>query len=526
MKRKYRLKRAFLSAFILLLFAVFPLYTENAVKAGDIVISLDFNKKADRDLWSRKPFAQWEKDSSLDQTVLFVNVPAERAGNANMIDMELDLSPYSGTKLGFKCLARAEKATKPPQPYLGVKYMLYINSESGQSWINQNDVYGTFDWKELSFAVTIPEGLFDARLSLGLQGSSGKVWFTGISAFVIRPKRPPPTKINKDKPVYKGHNLPRLRGVMSPTLFREEDIRVLGREWKANLIRWQLVRAWGKPDTDRDLTEYDQWIDRKCGELEKTLEACRKYGIKLVIDLHSPPGGRYEDNNMAMFYEKKYNDHFIRTWEKLAGKFKGHPALWAYDLVNEPVQNRLSPKGMDFWATQERTARAVRKIDPETAIIIEADEWDSPLSFGNLFPVDVPNVIYEAHMYVPGEFTHQGVYNRKTGIRYPGKINNIFYNKETLTKVLQPVRDFQLAYHVHIYIGEFSAIRWAPGAAAYLRDCIEIFEVYDWDWSYHAFREWSGWSVEYENTETDKKAVKKTDRGNVLFSWFAKNKKP
>ncbi len=39
---------------------------------------------------------------------------------------------------------------------------------------------------------------------------------------------------------------------------------------------------------------------------------------------------------------------------------------------------------------------------------------------------------------------------------------------------------------------------WAPGAGEYLRDCIDIFEEYGWDWCYHAFREWEGWSVERE----------------------------
>ena len=32
-------------------------------------------------------------------------------------------------------------------------------------------------------------------------------------------------------------------------------------------------------------------------------------------------------------------------------------------------------------------------------------------------------------------------------------------------------------------------------------DCIDIFEEYGWDWSYHAFREWGGWSVEREGPD-------------------------
>ena len=63
---------------------------------------------------------------------------------------------------------------------------------------------------------------------------------------------------------------------------------------------------------------------------------------KMVIDLHSPPGGRSTGRDMNMFYEKKYADHFIECWKRIAQRFKGNPAVWAYDLINEPVQNRQS----------------------------------------------------------------------------------------------------------------------------------------------------------------------------------------
>jgi hypothetical protein len=104
------------------------------------------------------------------------------------------------------------------------------------------------------------------------------------------------------------------------------------------------------------------------------------------------------------------------------------------------------------------------------------------------------------------------------------------YDKEALRQVLAPVREFQRAYNVHIYAGEFSAIRWAPGAARYLADCIDLFEEYGWDWSYHAYREWPGWSVEHENQpaspDIHKPAATDTDRKEVLLRWFKKNQKP
>lgn len=80
-----------------------------------------------------------------------------------------------------------------------------------------------------------------------------------------------------------------------------------------------------------------------------------------------------------------------------------------------------------------------------------------------------------------------------------------------------------------IYIGEFSAIRWAPddSACRYLRDAIEIFESHGWDWSYHAFREWQGWSVEHgEDRANAGPAAAPSSRERLLREWYGRNRKP
>ena len=94
---------------------------------------------------------------------------------------------------------------------------------------------------------------------------------------------------------------------------------------------------------------------------------------------------------------------------------------------------------------------------------------------------------------------------------------------------MRPAIDFQGEFNVHVYVGEFSAIRWAPDSSAYryLRDLIELFEEYRWDWSYHAFREWPGWSVEHTTTRDDwSRSPTPTDREKLLKSRFARNEKP
>lgn len=129
-------------------------------------------------------------------------------------------------------------------------------------------------------------------------------------------------------------------------------------------------------------------------------------------------------------------------------------------------------------------------------------------------------------MYMPGTFTHQlvgntfGVKGNMQKVSYPDPV----WNKEMLRNVLVPVRTFQKKHNARIFVGEFSAPIWAPGAEKYLADCISLFEEYGWDWTYHAFREWKGWSLEHEG-DWPNQIRPSTDnpRKRVLLREFQKN---
>ena len=54
-------------------------------------------------------------------------------------------------------------------------------------------------------------------------------------------------------------------------------------------------------------------------------------------------------------------------------------------------------------------------------------------------------------------------------------------------------------------------------------------QEYGWDWSYHAFREWPGWSLEHADLPVDKgRHVPDggTARVAVLKGWFQRNQRP
>lgn len=516
------------TATLLLIASVFCTAGYAAPQPGDVVFETRFDTPAEQQAWPRADFAKWATGHG-GAPSLCITVPSGQAEAGHMIALPLDLTPYRGCRLLFECMAKADNVTKPSAPYLGVKFMLSHRSEKlGPFWNNENDVFGTFDWRPLRFSVPIEPDAVDGQIHLGLQGSSGTVWFDAVKITVFRRPLVRPTPPTNPPPAFKGHDLPRLRGVMSPNVFRDEDLRVLGTEWKANVIRWQLTRNWGKPGTDRDLAEYDRWLDGRLDELDTALVASSRYGIRVVIDMHSPPGGRTASNDLAIFNELPYQDHWVALWEKIARRYKGNAAVWGYDLINEPVQTVPPPEGgTDYLGAQVRAAKAIRAIDPDMPIFIEAAQWDAASGYAELEPVAIPNVVYEVHMYVPSDFTHQGVTGKWTPTAYPGAIGGKVWDKEQLRQVLQPVRDFQLAYNVQIYVGEFSAIRWAPGAARYLSDCIALFEEYGWDWTYHAYREWDGWSVEHGPDPQNHEPTKEpTESKKVLLEWFAKNVQP
>lgn len=300
-------------------------------------------------------------------------------------------------------------------------------------------------------------------------------------------------------------DLPRLRGVMLPNIPQEKDFADL-HDLGATLVRYQMNPVGTKLKADATEAEviayFDKWIGERLDHLQKNvLGWCRKYGIRLVLDIHGCCGGREPGGEVRMYHNPRYAAHFVETWEKIARRFAGNEdVIYGYDIFNEPVQTELPSEGCDYWTLQKRCGEAIRRHDRKTPVIVECSNWDCPNGYCSMSPLALDNVIYQVHCYDPHEFTHQfvGGGNRKP-TAYPfTRPDGTRIDKAWQRKNLQPVLDFQKKHGAKIYVGEFSAITWAEGADRYIRDEIELFEEFGWDWTYHAFREWDGWSVEHE----------------------------
>jgi endoglucanase len=501
-----------------------------AGERGEILFKTDFE--------SDEPLRAWRAEGNPNVRIVpgFQSAQglqvATSVGLSNVsVRLQLPVEALRGARLQCDAVVRASEVSPPPQPWNGVKFMLVLAGPEPTIYAQQDNVAGTFDWRRISFTTRVPASATNATLVLGLEQVSGLAAFDDVRIRILTPARARPA-VAPTGPVFKGHSLPRLRGAMIGPQFGTNDLRVLAGEWGANHIRWQLI--WGgfpaSPADTADLPAYDQWLEGELCRLDALLPELDRAGVKLVLDLHTPPGGRLKaDSVCRIFQERKFQDHFVAVWERLARRYRTADCIWAYDLVNEPCEGSVPDDLLDWQGLALRTARAIRAIDPERALIIEPAPWGGPAALENLAPLSVPGIVYSVHMYEPHAFTHQGVYDKRTGLTYPGAIEGRQWDQAALRRVLQPVVDFQRDYGVHIYLGEFSAIRWAPGSSAhdYLRDCITIFEEQGWDWAYHAFREWDGWSVEHGPEQANRARVAPpTDREQLLRAWFAKNARP
>ncbi|MHB8970707.1 MAG: glycoside hydrolase family 5 protein [Pirellulaceae bacterium] len=465
--------------------------------------------------------------------VLLVERPVGSPSGSATVQIALPVEPMRGYVVDFTARVKAENVQGKPNPWNGVKFMApWTRANGDTNWPAEQFEEGSFAWRPVAFRVTVPRDAQQISLVLGLELVTGKVWFDDVRVTVRRPLPSKPKSVASG-PIDKGHKLNRLRGAMVGPDIDEEDLRVFGQEWHANLIRWQLIRR-GPIADPLDLQAYDRWLQGELAKVDRLLPACAKYGLLVALDLHSPPGGRstsggYAGSDSGLFTSAACQQRFVALWQDIARRYKDSPVIWGYDLANEPVESSGPDDLLDWRELAERAAKAIREVDSQRTIIVEPPMWGSPEGLLDFIPLDVPHVVYSVHMYIPHEFTHQNVNAATTPKVYPGEINGRMWDKKKLEEALQPALDFQQTYNVHIYIGEFSAIRWAPGNSAYryLKDVIDILEAHDWDWSYHAFREWDGWSVEHgADRQNRQRSPTPTDREQLLRSWYQQNQKP
>jgi aryl-phospho-beta-D-glucosidase BglC (GH1 family) len=271
-------------------------------------------------------------------------------------------------------------------------------------------------------------------------------------------------------------------------------------------VRMALLRRFGEKEADRLLRVYqDAWIkeaDIDCLEamgmnvvriplnwldfvrddgtwkadpwtkLDWVVEACRKRGIYVILDMHAVPGGaspwassgRAGDdgtgqNPNGFWTEPEYQRRLIGIWEKIAAHYRSSPAIAGYDLINEPLVHfdenprpgqKYSDAALQKAGLFDRIYRAVRVVDPDHVILVAAytvappDNTayiGTPSSFIGITPPSFHgwnNVVYETHHYdMPNARSHEAQHG-------------------LVVNALKDIARFQKEWKVPIYAGEYS----------------------------------------------------------------------
>ncbi len=143
-------------------------------------------------------------------------------------------------------------------------------------------------------------------------------------------------------------------------------------------------------------------------QLKENVTWAGKYGLKVVLDLHNY--GRYggdahiidlPDANGKVWVTTA---NFADVWVKLSNEFKNDPAIYAYDLMNEPH----SMGAVDFNIVQQKVVDAIRGNGDDTLIVIEGGRgsnyssavyWEADQAKTPWIKDPAGKILYSAHQY-------------------------------------------------------------------------------------------------------------------------------
>ncbi|MBM3106774.1 cellulase family glycosylhydrolase [Pseudomonas sp. V1] len=265
-------------------------------------------------------------------------------------------------------------------------------------------------------------------------------------------------------------------------------------------------------------------------QLRKVLDAAHAAGLKVVIAPLSLPGMRWAQNNSNRFddrlwQDKAWWDQSAAFWRDLARQLKDHPAVAAYNLINEPAPEKMAglaehapAAAMRAWYQQQQgSARdlpafyrhiitAIREVDPLTPVMVDAGWYAAADAFA-YWPQALADqrVLYSFHMYEPYHATSAPNLARAKPYAYPGSVpfagQTQDWDSARVEAYLQKPWQWAQAQQVpanRLVAGEFGCMRRLAGCRQYLDDVLGPLDRAKLHWAFYSFREDSWDGMDYE----------------------------
>lgn len=226
--------------------------------------------------------------------------------------------------------------------------------------------------------------------------------------------------------------------------------------------------------------------------LKEAFTWANKYNIGIILDLHAAPGAQNCDwhsdsNGKALFWEKeKFRKQTLDIWDKLIDEFKEDAALIGYDIINEPVLGE-KPESL-LTGFYKEAIRRIRENDKRHTIFVEGSLWAQRVDF--LKELLGEGICVSIHTYQPLDFT----FNFRPFCKFPGEINNEFWNKDKIRKYLEPYFLFSQENKTPVFVGEFG-INWRGGfwgELAWLQNILEVYEEFGFSYTYWTYKAVAG----------------------------------
>ncbi|MFK3648619.1 glycoside hydrolase family 5 protein [Lysobacter enzymogenes] len=279
-----------------------------------------------------------------------------------------------------------------------------------------------------------------------------------------------------------------------------------------------------------DADDYRRLSTADLKTLKATLARADAAGLKIVVAPLSLPYSRWAQNNGGRFDDRLWQDRerwdaAARFWRDLARELKDQPGIAAYNLINEPApekQGGLSEyasadERRDWYARQrggardlpafyQRIVRAIREVDPDTPIMLDAGWYASAGGFAYWpAPLDDAKALYSVHMYEPYQVTSAPNLKRAKPYVYPGPApyggRDETWNRERVGAHLAQAFDWAKARGVpntRLVAGEFGCVRQLDDCARYLDDVLVALDRAGAHWAFYAFREDAWDAMDYE----------------------------
>ncbi|MBP0973778.1 MAG: cellulase family glycosylhydrolase [Oscillospiraceae bacterium] len=245
------------------------------------------------------------------------------------------------------------------------------------------------------------------------------------------------------------------------------------------------IAGWGM-DHVRIPVDYNLFEDNNGGYLEEgfarlrqALDFCKKYDLRLMLDLHKTAGFSFDDyaeDEHGFFENEKYQERFYRLWEEFAKRFGNEPEWVAFELLNEVTDEAFLPAWKQIIPV---CIERIRKYAPKTLILVGSYQNNAAMTVQYLDAPYDDRVIYNMHCYEPLKFTHQGAYWTPVidpEVRIPFEESGCTeqYFEELFSTAIAKAAQ----YNTELYCGEYGVIdRVEPKAAiAWFRTIHAVFE--------------------------------------------------